>query len=236
MQEISEKIIEKVKKLLSLSDSSNEHEAKSAMLMAQRLMAKHNLELKDVVIEDEVDVCEIKAGSYGRRTWRRLLANVISSNFRCSHFYNNKGRSGFIVVFVGLLEDVEIAKKIYEFAIETIEVNQKNLYKELHGIGRMTKGLKKSYAIGFIHGLDDSFEEQVEELKEEFGLVLQTPVVVVDYMGNKEFSGSAPKAKLDIENAFAMKKGYDDGVKFGTNNAEDSASADENLKHDMEIA
>lgn len=34
---------EKIKKLLALSESSNEHEAKAALLKARELMAEHNL-------------------------------------------------------------------------------------------------------------------------------------------------------------------------------------------------
>ena len=36
---------EKIKKLLALSESSNEHEAKSALLKAKKLMAEHKLSL-----------------------------------------------------------------------------------------------------------------------------------------------------------------------------------------------
>ena len=35
---------EKIKKLLALSESSNEHEAKSALLKAKKLMAEHRQE------------------------------------------------------------------------------------------------------------------------------------------------------------------------------------------------
>lgn len=212
---MNEKVIDKIRKLFSLSDSSNEHEAKQAMLMAQKLMAKHNLEAKDIVINEKSDVHEIECGDYGKKTWKRILASVISNNFRCKHFYNNRGRRGFIVVFVGILEDIEIAKEIYEFAINTIENNQKKIYREFQMLGQVTKGVKKSYAMGFIDGLNDALEEQKEDIQQEYGLVLQTPVVVVDYMADKSFKGSAPRVKMAIENRSAMIQGYDDGMEFG---------------------
>ena len=42
------KVVEKIKKLLALSESSNEHEAKVSLLKAQELLAKHKLSLKEV--------------------------------------------------------------------------------------------------------------------------------------------------------------------------------------------
>lgn len=217
---MNEKVIDKIKKLFSLSDSTNEHEAKQAMLMAQKLMAKHNLEAKDIVVNEKSDVHEIKCGDYGKKTWKRLLAGVIAKNFRCKHFYNNRGQRGFVVVFVGILEDIEIAKEIYEFAINTIENNQKKIYREFKMHSLVTKGIKKSYAMGFINGLDDALEEQKEDIQQEYGLVLQTPVVVVDYMAEKIFTGSTPHVNMAIENRSAMIKGYDDGVEFGLSQSE----------------
>lgn len=227
MGNIDDKVVEKIKKLLALTDSANEHEAKIAMLMAQKLMARHNLDIKDVVAKDKENVCEIYAGTYGKRTWRRILAKVISKNFRCEHFYNNRGNKGFIVVFVGLLDDIKIAKSIYEFAISVIEKNQKRVYKELRMVGFETKGVKKSYAIGFVYGLDDSFEEQKDEMPEEYALVLQIPEVVIDFMENKEFDGSTPEVNLEIENRLAMGQGYEDGIEFGRNNADPTEESKE---------
>lgn len=45
---MDEKLVKKIQKLLALSESSNEHEAQSAMLKAQELLIKHKLSLKEV--------------------------------------------------------------------------------------------------------------------------------------------------------------------------------------------
>ena len=41
-------IIEKIKKLLALANSSNEHEAALAASHAQRLLSEHNLAMADI--------------------------------------------------------------------------------------------------------------------------------------------------------------------------------------------
>lgn len=49
---------EKIKKLLALSESSNEHEAKAALLKARELMAEHKISMSDTM---EVDKRIMKA-------------------------------------------------------------------------------------------------------------------------------------------------------------------------------
>lgn len=48
-----EKIIERVRKLLALATSSNEHEAALAAAHAQRLLAEHNLAMADIETQRE---------------------------------------------------------------------------------------------------------------------------------------------------------------------------------------
>lgn len=46
MNEADNKIIDKIEKLIALSSSDNENEAKAAMLKAQELMAKYEIEME----------------------------------------------------------------------------------------------------------------------------------------------------------------------------------------------
>lgn len=45
---MNEKIVLKIKKLLALSKSENQHESQNAMLKVQEMLMKHKLSLKDV--------------------------------------------------------------------------------------------------------------------------------------------------------------------------------------------
>ena len=52
---------EKIKKLLSLSKSPNEHEAQSALAKAQQLMAEHKIsmtEVEDELIDKAYAICD----------------------------------------------------------------------------------------------------------------------------------------------------------------------------------
>ena len=52
---------EKIKKLLALSESSNEHEAKAALLKAKQLMVEHKIAESDLTDGESV-VKKIKSG------------------------------------------------------------------------------------------------------------------------------------------------------------------------------
>ena len=60
-----EKIIDKIKKCLALSNSDNPHEAAAALRQAQKLMEMHNLTELDISLSD-VQECSAKAPSEGK--------------------------------------------------------------------------------------------------------------------------------------------------------------------------
>ena len=64
-----ERIIEKVRKLLALSQSDNEHEAAAAAAKAQALLSEYNLSMSDVPAEE---TCSMRATRVKARTRQRL--------------------------------------------------------------------------------------------------------------------------------------------------------------------
>ena len=96
-------IVEKVQKLLALSHSPNEHEAKTAMLKAQELMLKHKVTMKDVEQDVKKDIVITTTHQKFKNTkWKAILAKVISDNFMCESVSQQNGRTGSCrVSFVG---------------------------------------------------------------------------------------------------------------------------------------
>jgi hypothetical protein len=76
------KIVARIKKLLKLSQSSNENEALRAALKAQELLVFHNISLSDIDNEDN-NVIEHKVETFGNiPMWKKaLLFAIASSNF-----------------------------------------------------------------------------------------------------------------------------------------------------------
>lgn len=94
--------IEKIKKCLALSASSNEHEAEVALRQAQILMEKFQIDEKEMLA---AGVGEQYANSSAARqpsNWESMLASKVADAFGChiifksSGFFNDLGRWTFI--------------------------------------------------------------------------------------------------------------------------------------------
>lgn len=187
---INTTIILRIKKLLALSESSNEYEAKSAMLKAQELLIKHKLSMREV--EDcndlKINVIENKTNiTFTKAKWKARLAYVIAENFGCYSFFRTNRTHA--ITFMGRDEDVTVCTIVLEYAIDCINSVIKKLRYEYIKDGYSTKGLENDYALGFIEGLNKAFEKQ-KEANQEWGLVLVKDKAVIDEYNNKEFKGT----------------------------------------------
>lgn len=226
-------IIIKIKKLLALSESSNEHEAKLAMLKAQELLAKNKLSMKEINGYKNINVTEERTDiTFRKARWKGRLANIIAENFGCYNYY--KTRYNHTIVFVGKDEDVMVCKIVLEYAIDTIDSIVKRLRYKYRKDGYSTKGLENDFALGFIDGLEYAFERQKEE-NQEWGLVLKKDKEVVSYYEDlkKTFTGTI-YTNLNF-------KGFSDvyyaGVETGENfSISDKIVEDENSTLELEEA
>lgn len=220
-------IIRKVKGLMALAeDNSNEDEAQSAFVMAQKLMMKYNIEQSE--IEDKTDKSKIingQAAAYKTVYWyEKLLANIVSDNFRVKHYYSNKYFEGDIkikrtVMFYGLEQDVKIAKEIFILANDALDFYTKRFVEAVYATGdydrerSFTSNLKNSYMQGFIIGLEEKMKSQRFALQEEYGLVVLTPKVVEEGYNElqKDFGKPIDMKIPNIEELAAYHQGYKDG-------------------------
>ena len=120
---------EKIKKLLSLAQSDNEHEAQAALVKAQELMVKHKLsekDLDDVKKQSVKTICTGLKYSTAKDSFILGLTNVIAENYCCVHYaqhgYRAKTRE---MVIAGLEDDVDICMQVLQKAVDTINVNKK---------------------------------------------------------------------------------------------------------------
>lgn len=159
--------IAKIRKLFALADSPNAHEAEAALMQAHRLMAKWNV---DVLESDQEGIEHItKASKGGRTKYYIALAQVIAANFRCEIY-----RDDSKIVFFGRTEDVTAAKESYDYAYKFIMRETNRRYKEAMEYYGTGKGIKNSYAYGFILGLKEALEQQ------SVALMVVTPKDTVD--------------------------------------------------------
>lgn len=175
------KIIEKIQNLLELAyDAPDDEEGQTALLMAQRLMVKHNLSISDVKTTQLAQNIGESVGTteYRLTWWKESLASVIGKNFRCETIRRRDIKKGVTqIIFFGYDSDTELCTKVYEGALLYLGYRLKRLYRT--AITPDYKEYKKSYLLGFIDGLAQRFEAQ-KSSSEEFALMVQVPKEVAE--------------------------------------------------------
>lgn len=210
---------EKIKKLLALSESSNEHEAKAALLKAKQLMMEHKITESDLVDKKESSVKKVESTitySSRRDPWIDRLAGILAENYQCRFVESrNWGKQTRNVQFWGLEEDVEICLKVFEYAVDCIRSQCKRIRKENFDYTAQSRSiLCNGYAMGFILGLKEAFEEQMESIKSEWGLVpMMSEEVVHSTDDLKEVRSNNIKAS-----GIYKLSGYADGKNFNMGN------------------
>lgn len=199
------KIISKVQNLLELAyDAPNDEEGQTALLMAQKLMVKHNLSMSDIKASQKNDNIGETVGHWEYRMvwWKEKLAAILGENFRCKTIRRRLVEKGITqMIFFGYDTDAELCTKVYEGALLYLDYRLKRLFPTVSKA--RWKDYKKSYLLGFLDGLDQRFKNQTQS-SEEFALMVQVPAEVLEeqarQMGNlKNRTAKVQLQEMDVE-------------------------------------
>ncbi|HEM2721391.1 TPA: DUF2786 domain-containing protein [Streptococcus suis] len=198
------KIIEKVQNHLELAyDTPNDEEGQTALLMAQKLMVKHNLSMSDVTTARKRDKIGETVGTWEYRLpwWQEKLAAILGENFRCQTVRRRLRDDGITqIIFFGYQSDAELCTKVYEGAILYLNYRLKRLFPTV--TKARWKDYKKSYLLGFLDGLDQRFKDQAYS-SEEFALTVQVPTEVLEEyrlrMGDLKTKTVSVQVEMDPE-------------------------------------
>ena len=206
-------IKDRIKKLLALATSPNENEARDALLKARELMAKHKLTDDDFDTkraELRREVCkEIKWTTDSGDVWMANLCQVLADNHCCSAAWSTTGRTHTLVL-AGIGEDVDLCREVIKYAQDYVLSAIRILERRSRNDRRT---VAKSYAQGFILGLEFAFEEQQDE-HPEWGLVLAKPQEVQEF--EKGLQSKTVRTKKADFDPLAYMKGQNDGRDFNT--------------------
>jgi hypothetical protein len=166
-QEKQDKLIDKVRKLLALSKSPNEHEATLAMEKAQEILKTYNLTLTEVEVKNIVER-RIKMGKLTK--WKIHLASAVAAGFDTKLYMLGTQ----YLVFCGTKVDTEVSEYAYEYLKGTVEALLKSYVSEMRkpktdselaikalGIDIDKKPVKNatSYAYGIVLALEIKIKE-----------------------------------------------------------------------------
>lgn len=230
-------IVEKIKKLLALSRSSNVNEAANAAAIANKYIAQYRINEADLIDQKTANK-SVDQEYYPEKmyddtspiyesarvtSWKLQLACLLASHYGCA-IWNDKafgaskaGRSVSRFRLIGRYNDVQFAKTMFTWLVNEI---QRLADTECRGMGHATLA---SYCKGAVKGIESLLEEgkRIAEVKAEQAGKSQALQRVdkrgeeaTEYMYNKyNLIKVAPnKPRFDPE---AFEKGYDIGNVIG---------------------
>lgn len=155
-----EKVIQRVNKLLALSDQSrnpSENEAIAASLQVQKLLAKYNLTMTDIAGERKEENCQQAVADVGKgKKWKYNLAQAVADNFACKAFFVGSER----VVFFGYEADVVAARRVFVYLFKVGDKLANQWTKQRRERYGTADGVYNSFVAGFVTGVRSELEKQ----------------------------------------------------------------------------
>lgn len=157
----SEKLLNRVQKLLALATSSNEHEALLAMNKVRELYAKHNID--HYLFEDRAKsqkkmahlvICHKKKRieAHQSKTAAILIEHFFVRIIFCSEFDSHTCEDYKAMKLVGTRENVLMAEYVYHFLLQQTDSLVQSLKKHKKKLSRIQM---KSYRLGILEGFSN---------------------------------------------------------------------------------
>jgi hypothetical protein len=170
--EAVDRVLDRIRKLLALAGSPNQHEAEIAMRKAHELMLRHNIEVAATRVARSYEIRHL--GDPGKRGTRveSEIAALLSELFfvkviRVPVYLPREARSGLVYEIAGTHANVEMASHVWAFLLATAE----RLWAENRHDRRVRGGRDRLiYQSGVIGGFRDKLLAERGELKQT-GLV-----------------------------------------------------------------
>jgi len=210
---MNKKIIEKVKKLLSLAESSNENEAKLATIKANELIISHNLTMQE--INDNIDYIENIHEDFSRASLETKFIHQIINNhffveviyFKSYNLVNGKYKSNTKVLFVGESSNVQIASYVADF----LKIKFKELWNKNKKEFSWDVSCKQSYYAGLCYGLCDQLNKVKMKVENERGLVVVNDIKIKEFLSKKHGKLGQRGTDFSVRNTIVYSNGIDHG-------------------------
>jgi hypothetical protein len=165
--------LDRIRKLLALAGSPNQHEAELAMKKAHELMLRHNVDVTRARIERGFEIRHL--GDPTKRTSRVVseIARLLSDCFFVKVVFvpvylPQLGKTGQVLEVVGTQANVDMAAHVFEFLLATAE----RLWQENRRDKRVRGGRDRlAYQAGVIDGFRSKLRGERQTLATGHGLV-----------------------------------------------------------------
>lgn len=158
------RMLEKVRKLLSLAGSGNEHEALLAMQKATELIEKYNIDRFERSKSSDFIYIIINHRKKRTETYQRRICLILQKHFFVdvvfSSLYDPFDRETYRTIeLLGAAQNVRIAEYVYHFLMSRMEILWKTYKCKTLAPGRD----KRSYRLGLLKGFGEKLDLQAEQ-------------------------------------------------------------------------
>lgn len=215
---MKEKLIDKIRKLLSLAGNNpNVEEAAAAAAKAQSLMLEHKLSIEEIPDEEKREECgkeDTNLGGNARSImWRRVLYECIAKHHFCTTVYTANTKVSHIV---GKPSHIAVTNYLYAYLAGEIE----RLYKDYlrRGAFLLNPNLR-AFAFGAIRSIREKFEAERRAAQTQAGPACQALVLTEDRSTRlalaRFFPRLSSKATISLSSSDAYGAGLDAGRGIG---------------------
>ncbi len=167
-----ERLVRRVKKLLALGGSPNEHEAQAAMRAAQRLVLEHNLAALHEVSANDYAARQLGDGQLRTPAHERILSGILARHFLVRTiwvpvYFADRAKYGRALEISGTHANLELAEYVHTYVLRTAERAWKQWRR---ADPERAKGQRSRYLLGVMLGFQESLREQ-ERVNQQTGLV-----------------------------------------------------------------
>ncbi len=209
-----DRILLRIKKLMALAQSKNQHEAEAAMEKAHKLIEKHNIEL--LKRDEDRNFISLFVGKPALRHFREenYLANLIQDfyfvhNIWVPAYVLEKGKRGNVLEMTGTIQNVKIALYVHDFVKHYVD----SQWEKYNVNKRLNRYRKSDFAVGIIEGFRSKMESQHSRRRAGRKLAL---VKIEDPLLKEHVSFKYPRTINVRQNALRRDRNVlDDGMRIG---------------------
>jgi hypothetical protein len=166
-----DRIVRRIKRLLALAESDNEHEAQAAASAAQRLMLKYNIELLEAGPRGygfrQIGHAKARTPAHEKQVAGILAAHFFVEAVWVPAFDVRTSTRGWVLELCGTAENLEIAAYVHGFLLETAD----RLWARHRREANTGNKDRRRYLLGVMMGLRGEAREEHEAAVQEEGLV-----------------------------------------------------------------
>jgi len=173
-----EQVIDKVRKLLALSESSNEHEAQLAADMAAQLMYKYKIEQASLLDGSDPDIRVDTVELWDKRSvdWHSYLASGVCEVNNCGVWLKGNKR----IMICGDSSSIQVANYMFHFLLGTVRRLSRAYCQDVYGTTRGTYKARMSFATGMVLRLVERLKEDKKIREDTTREECCTSLVVID--------------------------------------------------------